>query len=747
MAANPYDQFGEVNPYDRFGETEGGAVAGIRREPVSRELQDAGAIAGATALGGAMGAMAPEVLRAGARVSGAFPITAPLASALDAAAAGARTAGRGLTSVGGALSGFMSETAGQGAEAFGANKVEAEIARIVGGGIGPEMATPIRVGVEAYLKTPSLSFTKKIQKEVLRPIWQKFTQAPESIDEREKRILVEAINEVRGGIKSDAPQTGVYDILKNRAQSRIAAGADEAAGILSDAERAINVETMGAMKGPVSYMRSAQERIKARGQDAIATAQLQRQNVGQDVDPSDVGSALRGVVVKRNESALAQREAQFKADEVARDAIVQSKESQRQFVNSTPQYQSLITDLESQIKPGVRSPDVAKNFQNILNQIRNPEKDIFGQHKPISFQVLDDVRRKLGEAFRGTPPEGYEAIGKQAAMKYYGIISNIQKQYAGGAGGPQERLLQHYANATEGMEMFRSKLGRAATELDKFDDNLFKTDPSALPKTYFATKTKVQELIKLAGDRAPVVNAAKDFAATELRDKTAQQVRSWMTQKRELLSALPEVRSEIMRYEQALTRGEAIARHADQAVTRLETRQGDVMRDAERRGTSMRAGAERQAAEARGIAEKESSILMGKDYPVERVKNLIESGNPEQWKLAAPAILAAPGGKQKLVESVRQVLANRASKSTTGLTEYFSTNIKPALEATNMMTPQQTGDLASKLASVENLKIPEEQKIGIWRRMILQSIGGYAASIGGRTGAATHSSLVDLIPR
>ena len=94
----------------------------------------------------------------------------------------------------------------------------------------------------------------------------------------------------------------------------------------------------------------------------------------------------------------------------------------------------------------------------------------------------------LGDVFSGKPAEGYEAISSSDARKYYKMISDIQKKFAGGEGGPQDRLLKHYADASEGMEMFGSRLGKKATALDKYDDARFQTDAAALPRQFFSTK-------------------------------------------------------------------------------------------------------------------------------------------------------------------------------------------------------------------------------------------------------------------
>ena len=134
-------------------------------------------------------------------------------------------------------------------------------------------------------------------------------------------------------------------------------------------------------------------------------------------------------------------------------------------------------------------------------------------------------------------------------------------------------------------------------------------------------------------------------------------------------------------------------------------------------------------------------------FSVQNITSLIEGGNSEQWAIAAPKILAAPGGKVALVDSVRQVMADRASRSVKDLGAFFENNVRPGIEATHLMSKTDLDVFGARLSAIENMKIPEERKLGLARGFILQTFGGYAASLGARAGTSNYTSLVDLIPR
>ena len=121
------------------------------------------------------------------------------------------------------------------------------------------------------------------------------------------------------------------------------------------------------------------------------------------------------------------------------------------------------------------------------------------------------------------------------------------------------------------MEAFGSKSGKRVTALDRYDDTKFQTDASLLPRQSFNSKQGITDLLELTGSRAPVVQAGRDFATNELGGMTtSEQVRNWMTKRREMLGMLPEVRDSVLKYANALQHGETISRSADLAVTKLQ---------------------------------------------------------------------------------------------------------------------------------------------------------------------------------
>lgn len=746
----------------RFQQTAGGGVTGIQIQP--RLLSPAGEaakeIAGAGGVGALMGAAAPEILTGIAGGLRQIPQGARVAPLVESAAVAARAAGRPATAISGGVSGLASEVAGQAVEATGGPQIAAEGARFVAGALAPESATAVRFLVELWKKKLPTTLEASALKNLSLKIAARLEGRPQDIDAEEAALLNRMVGEFRGGEKTDAPLKGVYDALSTGAKTRLAVGEQEAKNIIGNANSSIQKELDDLAKSG-KYTTEAADRIRRRGEDALATAQLQRLNIGDDLPPSDIGNSLRSVITGRNQSAIEARRAQDAVLREGRDKLVSNLEASGQHVDHLPRYKLLVDSLRAEMAPGKHSPDVADNFSHILNQITTKAKESkspFGgmgsdpfaalteKRPPVSFQQLDDVRRQLGQVFEGNPPEGYKALEAATARKYYGLIADLQKQYAGGDGGAHDLLQRAYADSTRGLEMFGSKSGKRVTAVDRYDDTKFQTDAAALPKQFFSTSQGIKDLVELAGDRGAVVKAALNFATSELDGLSEKQVREWMTKRREMLFSLPEVRSAVLKYANTLQHGEGVSRAAEGGVSRLSAYQ--AAREKMTGGTvsSLERDAASRAAQITSQRGQEAISLLGPKgqmFPAQNVRALIESGTSKQWELAAPAILASPGGKETLAASVRQVMADRALVSVKGLSDFFNNNVRPAMTATKLMDETRMSQISQQLDAIENMKLPEKAKFSMASKVVLQGLAGYASGAASRL----DTSLVNLVPQ
>lgn len=681
----------------KFNSTPGGAAVGnpniekqgrlgIRSGPF--DTKGLATIGEAGVLGGAFGAMSKEILTGAGNVIGSFPQPAArtIGGFLKGAGQVIGTGGRAAPAAAGVVMGAGGETAGQTAEMMGAGPVTAEVARFVGGGLSPSL---VNAGIQAMkwvISMPTMASPEvKISKEVAKQLLAHLEKEPASLTDIERKYLDDQIAAIRGPAgKTNEPLEKVGSIM-----------GDEGKRLMDEAD---------------SRMIVAQ--AKAAGAKLPPGAEM-----------ADVGGDLQKTINTRFKGALEARSAAYTANEKARDAIVSQRETAGSFVNSLPEYQAVVNELRAQLaneEVMKRSPSVQASYQKILNDLTNPETteptkkmvqsglnldlvEVPGANKPISFQALDDVRRKLGDAFRGKPAEGYDAIGEKAAKDLYGKVSNIQEQFAGGKGGPQRKLLDDYAAKTEGLEKFSSKYGKKSTALDQYREDTFATDPSTLPGAYFKTRASVQALKELTGNQAQVNHAALEFANKELAGKDAAGVRTWLSKNSEWLSETGPTRTLIDRY-----------------ATKLE-------------------GVERSMANVTDFAKqaaKDSSMLTRQSLPAQRAVDLIKSGDTELWSKITPAIMQSPQAKTQMVQAVKQVVADQATGK--GTIDLFSRNIRPFIEGSGIGTKAEMDFIAQKLAAIQEMKVPEAEKLSIAKRIILQAAGGWAATAAARTGVATY---------
>jgi hypothetical protein len=706
-----------------------GATAFPRFE--SRSLQDRlGTIGGAGGIGAVLGAFSPELLKAGGQAASAFPPTAGMGPALLTAGRLAEGHRAGLGGLG-FIGGVTGETAGQALEAAGAPQPWPEIGRFAGGAVSPQMASGV-VGLvkNVWTRMPSFTFGTKMQKELVKGIIDKLEGSPQTLTEQEKQYLDTLLAEARGGAKTDTPALELYGGMTKGAVQARAESLKEANKVVSEAETTVRSANANA------------ESIQNAAEQALAGARMQRNAIGQDREAADIGQTLRDAVVTKQQTALKSLRDQKDKDIADVNRLVGAKEASGEFVTSLPQYQTLVASLEAELKPGVRSPDVQATFKHILNSVRVKQakeifmgEDISEPSKPVTFQAIDDVRRELGKVFEGKAAEGYKGIDASIARKYYGMLSQIQKEFTGGKTGPQARLLENYAAGKEGMEMFASKKGKLATALDSFDETQFSTDASTLPKKYFSSKEGIEALTELVGDRNSVIAAAKDYATNQLRDASAKDVRAWLNSNTHMPG---EVKMEVGKYLAALERGEKVMELASNRLTATQ-----------REGGRTRVIAQRRADQGITETEGRASFLEGKGIARDRITELVEKGSPSDWKIVADSIANNPRAKAEVNNAIRQAYANRAERSVRDVSDHFS-KMRPGIEMSGLLKPGDGDKLARTLEQIQAMRIPEEQKVGLAKKMVLQGIGAYAGTVGARAATGQYGvlgSLSELVPQ
>jgi hypothetical protein len=707
----------------------------------------------ATGLGGIFGLATPEVTMATGKVLEKVPYTPVRMAGKSMQAAAPSMTGVGQRLVGGGLGatgGFTGEASGQIAEAFGAPQPVAESARIVGGILPLELAAQTVRGGSAlarYIasKIPGFNIVRSVMDDV----------GAEQLVGKQKELVKQRIQELRQSPFATDDQKKIYDVLldevnKAKSLADLEANWSRLAGEQVSKEERKAATSFAGMAGE---LQETKKTIIQRAKDAI-------RDVGDSTrDLSQIGTSLRDKILSRFETGSLERSAQYKEQKKIRDAVVAGKEGQGILVESMPEYKSLVQDLRNKLLKGkiaqqqkiapVTEPGVLKAYQNIydavtarrveigVNEMGNPVYKTF----PTSFDALDDVRRRLGDAAFGKAAEGYEALGQKIAEEYYAKISNIQSKFAGES---HDTLQGNYELASRLLEKFRTKAGAKATAMDRIDPTQFKTDAKSLPATLFNSQQSVADAIALTGDRNLVVQEARNYVAKNLANMNASQAKNWLTGKTnsDWLSALPEVRQTANAYVANLERAEQRAVGTAKVEKKMSSKETQALKES---GRALEAG-EKKAVEITDAARKDAERILGTKEPAAQVSSIILSGDRTMWDRIAPAIAASPNGQQVLESAVRQVMADKASQGIFSAERFWQTSLKDSLARTGLMSPDKINEISRQLNAIATSTLPEQQKLTLFGRtmkniIITYGVPGTRRTYNVITGAGQPTSM------
>jgi hypothetical protein len=709
-----------------------------------------GDVATSAGIGAVAGAFSPEIAYGAGRVLEKVPYTPVQMAgrAMKSASVGMDTGKqRALGFLGGGFSGATGETAGQVAELAGAPAPIAESARILGSLAPIEILTSGARGTAALLRkfSPTAANTSMLLRSVMDDV------GAANLAGAKREEVMRRINELRKAPFTTDAQKKLYDVLANDVQTMTGAAAQEAralerSGTREGLEAQRRAKGFAGLSGEVTETKAT---ILQRAKDSL-------RNLGDATrELSDVGRTLRDRIVARfDEQSLARSNAYLEQKKI-RDDAVQAKEGNGILVNSLPEFKTMISDLRSKLLIGqearkqTTAPVTEKGLLNAYNNIyeavsgRRVMAGVNEQGNPVyktypsSFEALDAVRRKLGDVAFGKEVAGYEGLTRKVAEDYYIKLSNIQSKYAGEA---QDVLQRDYEIASRLIDKFKTKAGAKATAMDRIDATKFASDDKALPGTFFNSRQSVADAIELVGDAALVERAAADFVAKNLNGKDASTARTWLTSKQnsDFLSALPNVRRSAEAYITNLERAEARAAGATKVEKRLGVEQKQAAREAEK---APELGA-KEAGKVTEQAQKEANRILGTTEPAARVSEIIMSGDRTLWDRIAPAIAAAPKGREILGESVRQVLADRATQGVFGAMRFYETSLKDSLLRTGLIGRKEADQISRQLDEIASVSISEAEKLTFMGRLIKNAIVGYAVP---RAGTGTINSIGDVI--
>jgi hypothetical protein len=477
---------------------------------------------------------------------------------------------------------------------------------------------------------------------------------------------------------------------------------------------------------------------------ALKAAESERASLAPK-DNHTIGERLREVIVNKKQKLLEARKKQFNEDNAIVQADVAAKEGNDIFIENSPQtkklYDDLIQKLRNQLLIGktaqaqktapVSEQGVLSQLDRVYNSIRRQRKEVgidsngvpVVKTYPISFNALDDVRRKMGEAAfgKGVGTEGYAGIGEALAKDLYRELSELQAAFS----PAKKQLISNYEQASQELNVFKTASGKKASAVEKFDDERFKVDPSALPKTYFTTKQGVKDLLELVdGDINLVEQIGGNYIAQQLEGKTAQQAKA-IIKSNEWLSPkdFPVLYNKITGY-----------------LTSLEKAEGIPLAE------KVIGAAEKQGAQVVGDAEKQAKAILGDKNAVARMADIITGKSSEILQpQVAQYIIQAPGGKEAFTKAVSLALSDSSPQA---VKKTFTDNVVPALRKSGLVSDAEIARLSKLVDEIDRtVASAGKEKVNRIVKIVAQAIGGVgAASTSGLTTPLYGGVLSKLSP-
>ena len=508
--------------------------------------------------------------------------------------------------------------------------------------------------------------------------------------------------------------------------------------------------------GIVRKAEAAGEKAVRGGQEALASVgNAQRSRY-------DIGSSLQNKVKATDDAQVIALQDAFNNDKKLRDEIVARQEATGVFPENTEAFKSTLAFLNDKLVKGRQPAERVKidvteqGVKNAYERVREAmlnkrvmmegtEAEVAQQVAAIqqaggkvqkgtnpatgepayyrvyktSFEALDPVRRKLGEAFDGKPVEGFEGLLKDQAKDLYGRIRAIQVEYAGGKDGPQDMLLRNYSEGKDILNALRIPAGRKVIGADKLNPEYLTQDPSEIPAAFFRTKKGVQDLLQITKDPALVEGAASDYLARKLSGKNTKEINDFLKDNKEWIDLFPGLSGRVKSAVSALERGESVGPKTGNLAEALRTeiknlpiaaqqQAGKVRTEAEKEAAARAQAGFKRAADIRETGKKMAATatpeqakiesILGKGDPTVEIEKLISSGETTKLRDAAPFIKSNP----QLLDSFNRALDITLSRmNPKNVLDDYERIIKPALLNTGLVSTKKAAELSQRIRTVQ----------------------------------------------
>ena len=700
------------------------------------------AVGGAAATAGVFGAASPEITMALGKGMAKIPYMPVKAAGygLQAAAPYMKTfTGRVVPAIAGFFGAGSGNVAQQNLESAGYPAT----GKLVG--MGVEFASQPLADLSAVLAS-KLAKNVPVVGAALNDLAKHVGVDLSKLSNAETKIVAQEIARLRG----DAPDAAgaLYQELEKGA-GRIVSEADAAA---------LTRQTKAASDYTAEI--TAAGRMPTEADTLVAKSKARVHDIGNaDTELTDIGTRQRKAISDRFSEENLARNQESRDLKAERDSIVKERENKGEYISNLPTYKNIVDRidkvlLEKNVPASVGvAPETEQSTLNAFKEIKSAleprripitdaaeaqalkaqgvqieEKDgKFVRVFQPSFNAVDTVRRKLGDAAFGQGEEGFKAIGQARAKKLYEYLSDLQSRYAGQA---QDELQGGYEAASGLLERFKGGAGAKVLKTERLSPDMYTKDPKDVPASFFKSRDGVAQLSAISKDPALVEQTAGDYVARNLKGKSADEAERWLRSNSDFLSA-PELKN----------------------VTQKAVDYVDQLRGVEGKTTGMLAGAKAKEASAKeslnlGVTEAKDIAAQGRatakdiladKFGVDRVNSLLDSTKKSEWESVANALRTSQSGRDLLAQSIEQRLAKIAGDALEANKPITASaaldKITEPLLATGLIDQAKISSLKTQLNKIEK---PETEKLSWLKTQILQ---GLYTMAGANVGAAPSNAL------
>jgi len=409
--------------------------------------------------------------------------------------------------------------------------------------------------------------------------------------------------------------------------------------------------------------------------------------ISQPRTATEVGEEARTLAATRLEALKKARQNTIDINKAEAFQAARSQEVAGQRVNQTNAFKQAEADLKAmKVDPETKLPLTTGATGGQIDEVRRELTGVIldpltGETKKVgvSFQKLEDLRRRLGDRASGLPETGFDAIGQQMAGRLKTMVENVMKEFTGGKldmetglvkGGSFEKYLSDYAKASEPINKFATSVGQKLTATLEQPRGVFATDPMALPRSIFSSPRNVDDFIELTGgDKAAVERLARNYVSEQLAGKTPAQINQFLNTNKGWLAKFPVLRDDFSTFAK---KAQQEARVQPRLAARTEARAGrfELSRD--------------PAEQARLFRD----LIVG-------------TGKSQDIAAAGRVLGQTEQGRQAFRGAVQEVLGTTEPGS---LERQFRDRIRPAMKSSGLYTDEQlkvTEDAVSDIVKVQ----------------------------------------------